>query len=145
VLYHLTLPALALALGFIAVNARYLRNALVDTLDSPYVTVARGKGLTEREILVHHALRNAFVTFVPALVSGFGLIFGAALAVDFIFKLGGVGTLFLTLLPYQADGIIEVDIYALMLLLLIGAAFMIAASTFSEAVVALLDPRMGTD
>ena len=145
VLYHLTLPALALALGFIAVNARYLRNALVDTLDSPYITVARGKGLTEREILVRHALRNAFVTFVPALVSGFGLIFGAALAVDFIFKLGGVGTLFLTWLPYQADGIIQVDIYALMLLLLIAAAFMIAVSTFSEAVVALLDPRMRTD
>ncbi|HEY7422541.1 MAG TPA: ABC transporter permease [Gaiellaceae bacterium] len=145
VLYHLALPALALALGFIAVNARYLRNALVDTLDAPYITVARGKGLTEQNVLLRHALRNAFVTFVPALVSGFGLIFGAALAIDFIFRLGGVGTLFLTLLPYQTDGIIQVDTYALMLLMLIAAAFMVAVSTFSEAVVALLDPRMRFD
>ena len=145
VIYHLTLPALALALGFVAVNARYLRNALLDTLDAPYITVARGKGLTERAVLQRHALRNAFVTFVPSLVSGFGLIFGAALVVDYIFRLGGVGTLFLTLLPYNVDGIVQVDTYALMLLLLIGAAFMFATSVLSEAVVALLDPRMRSD
>jgi peptide/nickel transport system permease protein len=145
VLYHLALPAIALALGFIAVNARYLRNALIDTLDAPYIAVARAKGLPERSVLMRHALKNAFVTFVPALVSGFGLIFGWALAIDFIFKLGGVGTLFLTLLPYQSDGIIAIDTYALMLLLLIGAVFMVAASTLSEAAVALLDPRVKVD
>ena len=73
------------------------------------------------------------------------MIFGAALVVDYIFRLGGVGTLFLTLLPYNVDGIVQVDTYALMLLLLIGAAFMFATSVLSEAVVALLDPRMRSD
>jgi peptide/nickel transport system permease protein len=145
VIYHLTLPALALALGFVGVNARFLRNSLIDILDAPYITVARGKGLTERAVLVHHALRNAFVTFVPALVSGLGLVFGAALVVDYIFKLGGMGTLFLGLLPYNSDGIIQVDAYALMLLLLISAAVMLMASVLGEAVVALLDPRMRAD
>jgi peptide/nickel transport system permease protein len=145
VIYHLALPALALALGFIGVNARYLRNSLIDTLDAPFITVARGKGLSERAVLLRHALRNAFVTFVPALVSGLGLIFGGALVVDYIFKLGGMGALFLTLLPYNVDGIIQIDAYALMLLLLIGAAVMLAASMLGEAVVALLDPRMRSD
>jgi len=145
VIYHLTLPALALALGFIAVNARSLRNSLIDTLDAPYITVARGKGLTERAVLQRHALKNAFVTFVPALVSGLGLIFGAALVVDYIFKLGGVGSLFLTLLPYNSDGIIQVDAYALMFLLLISACVMIVASSLSEALVAWLDPRVRAD
>jgi peptide/nickel transport system permease protein len=145
VIYHLTLPAIALALAFVAVNARYLRNALLDTLDAPYITVARGKGLTERAVLQRHALRNTFVTFVPSLVSDLGLIFGAALVVDYIFRLGGVGTLFLTLLPYNVEGTVQVDTYALMLLLLIGAAFMFATSVLSEAVVALLDPRMRSD
>ena len=145
VIYHLALPALALALGFIAVNARYLRNSLLDTLDAPYITVARGKGLTERAVLLRHGLRNAFVVFVPELVSGFGLVFGAALVVDYIFRLGGVGTLFLTLLPYNVDGIVQVDTYALMLLLLVGAAFMFTVSVLSEAAVALLDPRMRLD
>ena len=141
VIYHLTLPALALALGFIAINARYLRNSLLDTLDAPYITVARGKGLSERAVLVRHGLRNAFVAFVPALVSDIGLIFGGALVVDYVFKLGGMGTLFLALLPYSQDGTILVDTYALMLLFVCSAAIMITASTLGEAAVALLDPR----
>jgi peptide/nickel transport system permease protein len=145
VLYHLTLPAIALALGFVAVNARYLRNSLLDVLDAPYITVARGKGLNERAVLVRHALPSALVAFVPALVSGLGLIFGAALVVDYIFKLGGIGTLFITLLPYNTDGIIQVDTYALMLLFLLSAAVMLTASTLGEVVVALLDPRMKLD
>lgn len=144
-IYHLALPALALALGFIAVNARFLRNSLLDALDAPYITVARGKGLSERDVLLRHGLRNAFVAFVPALVSGLGLVFGAALVVDYIFKLGGMGTLFLTLLPYNVDGIVEVDTYALMLLFVISAAIMLTASVLGEAVVALLDPRMRFD
>jgi peptide/nickel transport system permease protein len=142
VIYHLTLPALALALGFIAINARYLRNSLLDTLDAPFITVARGKGLTERAVLMRHGLRNAFVAFVPALVSDIGLIFGGALVVDYVFKLGGMGTLFLALLPYSQDGIVLVDTYALMVLFVFGAAVMITVATLGEAVVALLDPRV---
>src|SRR3954466_8695438 len=145
VLYHLTLPALALALGFVAVNARYLRGSLLDALDAPYMMVARGKGLTERAVLVRHGLRNALVAFVPALVSGIGLIFGAALVVDYIFKLGGMGTLFISLLPYNVDGTVQVDTYALMLLFLLSAVVMLTASTLGEVVVALLDPRMRLD
>ena len=145
VIYHLTLPAIALALGFIAINARYLRNSLLDTLDAPFITVARGKGLSERVVLMRHGLRNAFVAFVPALVSDIGLIFGGALVVDYVFKLGGMGTLFLALLPYSQDGIVLVDTYALMLLFVFGAAVMITASTLGEAAVALLDPRVRLD
>jgi ABC-type dipeptide/oligopeptide/nickel transport system permease component len=145
VLYHLTLPAIALALGFVAVNARYLRNSLLDALDAPYVTVARGKGLSERAVLLRHGLRNAWVAFVPALVSGLGLIFGAALVVDYIFKLGGMGTLFLSLLPYNVDGIVAVDTYALQFLFILGAAVMLVASVLGEIVVGLLDPRMRFD
>jgi peptide/nickel transport system permease protein len=142
VIYHLTLPAIALALGFIAINARYLRGSLLDTLDAPFITVARGKGLSERAVLLRHGLRNAFVAFVPALVSNIGLIFGGALVVDYVFKLGGIGTLFLALLPYSQDGLVLVDTYALMLLFVFAAAVMIVASTLGEAVVALLDPRV---
>jgi peptide/nickel transport system permease protein len=145
VIYHLALPAFALALGFIAINARYLRNSLLDSLDAPYITVARGKGLSEPAVLVRHGLRNAFVTFVPALVSDIGLIFGGALVVDYVFKLGGMGSLFLALLPYNADGTILVDTYALMALFVLSAVVMITASTLGEAVVALLDPRVRLD
>jgi peptide/nickel transport system permease protein len=145
VIYHLMLPALALALGFIGLNARYLRNSVIDALDAPYVTVARGKGLPERVVIMHHALRNAFVAFVPAIVSDLGLLFGAALAVDWIFQLGGLGTLLIGQLALNADGNTPVDTYELMLALLFAACVMLAASMFGEVLLAVLDPRTRLD
>ena len=132
VLDHLALPAIVLALGFIGLQSRYLRNSLLDALDAPYVTVARAKGLPERVVVMHHALRNAFVTFMPAVVSDFGLIFGAALAVDYIFQLGGIGTLFINSLQLNADGFVPVDTYALVFALLLAAGLMIMVSILGE-------------
>jgi ABC-type dipeptide/oligopeptide/nickel transport system permease subunit len=54
-------------------QARCLRNSLVDVLDSPYITVARGKGLSERAVLLRHRFRSALVAFVFAFV--FALVF----------------------------------------------------------------------
>ena len=145
VIYHLLLPALALALGFIGLNARYLRNSVVDALDAPYVTVARGKGLPERVVVMRHALRNAFVAFVPAVVSDLGVLFGAALVVDVIFQLGGLGTLFIGLLQLEADGNTPVDTYELQLMLLFAAGVMLTASLIGEILLAVLDPRTRLD
>ena len=145
VIYHLALPALTLALGFIGVQARYLRNNMLDVLDAPYITVARAKGLGERAVVLRHGLRNAFVSFVPQLVSDLGLLFGAALAIDYIFQLGGLGTLFVALLQLNAEGIPQVDTYALEFALLLGAAVILTFSVLSEVALALLDPRTRTD
>ena len=145
VIYHLMLPALALALGFIGLNARYLRNSVIDALDAPYVTVARGKGLPERAVVMRHALRNAFVAFVPAIVSDIGVLFGGALVVDFIFQLGGLGTLFIGLLQLDADGNTPVDTYELQLMLLFAACVMLTASMIGEILLAVFDPRTRLD
>jgi peptide/nickel transport system permease protein len=145
VIYHLLLPAFALALGFVGVQARYLRNSIIEALDAPHVTVARGKGLTERAVLTRHALRNGFVAFVPALVSDLGVLFGAALAVDYIFQLGGLGTLFISLLKLNVDGFVPVDTYAIQLALLFAAGVMLTTSVLSEVVLTLLDPRTRVD
>ena len=145
VIYHLTLPALALALGFIGLNARYLRNSVIDALDAPYVMVARGKGLPERVVVMRHALRNAFVAFVPAIVSDIGVLFGGALVVDFIFQLGGLGNLFIGLLQLDADGNTPVDTYELQLMLLFAACVMLTASMIGEILLALFDPRTRLD
>ena len=145
VLYHLALPALALALGFIGLQARYLRSSLLDVLDAPYITVARAKGLTERTLILRHGVRNAMITFVPAAVSDFGVIFGAALAVDVVFGLGGIGTLFIDALSLGADGVVPVDTYALQLALLLAGGLILLASVLGEATLWLLDPRTRPD
>jgi peptide/nickel transport system permease protein len=141
VLDHLALPAIALALGFIGLHARYLRSSLLDALAAPYVTVARGKGLTERTVLLRHALRNALVTFVPAVLSDFGALFGAAMVVDYIFSLGGLGQLFIGMLNLNADALVPIDTYQMQLILLFAGGLMLLASVLGETAVALLDPR----
>jgi peptide/nickel transport system permease protein len=145
VLYHLVLPATALALGFIGLNSRYLRNSLLEALDQPYIAVARGKGLTERRVLVHHGMRNALGTFVPALVSDFGLILGAAVAVDYIFQLGGLGSMFINGLKLNADAFLPIDTNAYQFALLLAGGLMITVSILGELSLWLIDPRARSD
>jgi peptide/nickel transport system permease protein len=140
-LYYLTVPALALALGFIGLHSRYLRSSLVDALDAPYVTVARAKGLPERVVVLRHALRNSLVTFAPAILTDFGAIFGASLAVDWVFQLNGIGTLFIGVLNVNSTSA-SIDAYAAELLLVIGGVCVLGASILSELLVGFLDPRV---
>jgi peptide/nickel transport system permease protein len=140
VLWYLTLPAVSLAAGFVGVHSRYLRSALMEALDAPYITTARAKGLSEPRILVRHALRNALVLFVPALLSDFGAVFGASLAIDLLFGLDGIGSLFLQTLNTGSTSNV-LDAYAAQLLLLIGGTFVIVSSILGELAVGILDPR----
>jgi peptide/nickel transport system permease protein len=140
-LWHLMLPAIALAVGFVGLHSRYLRSALLTVLDAAYITTARAKGLSERQLLFRHALRNSLITFVPALLNDFGAIFGASLAVDLIFSLNGIGTLFVQVLNVNATAPV-LDTYAMQVLLLIGGVLVLAASLLGELAVGLLDPRV---
>jgi peptide/nickel transport system permease protein len=140
---HLTLPALALALAFVGLHSRYLRSSLLVALHAPYTVTARAKGLPERAVVLRHALRNSLATFTSALLLDFGAIFGAALAIDFVFRLNGLGMLFL----YEINTGVEspaasaINPYAVVLLLSVTAGMVLLASFVSELVVAWLDPR----
>lgn len=137
---HLVLPAFALAAGFVGLHARYLRASLIESLDAPFATVARAKGLPERKVVLRHALRNSLATFLAAILTDFGAIFGASLAVDWVFHLGGLGSLFVAILNINST-VPFLDTYAMELLLLIGGAWVLLASILSEVAVGLLDPR----
>jgi len=137
VLQHLTLPAIALATSFIGLHARYVRSSMLVALNAPYTTTARAKGLPERRVLLRHALRNSLVTFVSALLLDFGSMFGAAMAVDYVFQLGGIGGAFIATLSGQS-----VDPSAVQLILLMTAALVLLFSLLAELSVAALDPRV---
>jgi peptide/nickel transport system permease protein len=139
-LRYVTLPAATLAVGFVGLHGRYLRSALLETLDAPFVTTARAKGLSERRVLISHALRASLATFVSALLSDFGAVFGAAMAIDWIFELNGLGTVLVNEFP--VDGAAPINTYSLQLVLLITGALVIASSFLSELAVGRLDPRM---
>ena len=134
---HLTLPAIALATSFIGVHARYLRSSLLYAIHSPYATTARAKGLSEPRVVLRHALRNSLVPFTSALLLDFGSIFGAAMAVDWVFQLDGIGTVFIGAISSPS-----IDPNALQFLLVITAALVLSMSLLSELAVAWLDPRV---
>jgi peptide/nickel transport system permease protein len=143
VLRYVTFPALTLAVGFIGLHARYLRSSLIDTLEAPFVTTARAKGLSERRVVFRHALRASLVTFVSALLADFGAVFGAAMAVDWIFELNGLGTVLVREFPL--DSAAPINLYSVQLVLLLTGALVIATSYLSELSVGWLDPRMRAD
>lgn len=136
VMKHVALPAAALATSFIGLHARYLRASLVVALQQPYVVTARAKGVPERRVVVRHALRNSLVAFTSVILLDFGALFGSALAVDWIFKIGGVGSLFLNLV---AGPTLNPD--ALTSVLVITGVLVLTTSLLNDAVVPLLDPR----
>jgi peptide/nickel transport system permease protein len=142
VLRYLTLPTVVLAVGFVGLHGRYLRATLLETLSAPYITTARAKGLPERHVLVRHALRASLATFTGSLLSDFGVIFGATLAVDWVFHLEGLGTVFIREFPTQ--GFAPIDTYSVQLVLLLAGALVVLSSLVSEIAVSLLDPRVGS-
>jgi peptide/nickel transport system permease protein len=141
----LVVPSMALAVAFVGVHSRYLRSALLTSLSAPYTTTARAKGVSERRVVVRHALRNSLGAFVSVLLLDFGAIVGAALAVDWVFRMNGMGLLFLSVIgglgSQSGDGPKFLDAYAVMAVLTVIAVMVAAASLLAEVVVLWLDPR----
>jgi len=136
-LRHLLLPAIALAIGLVGIYARYVRTAMAVELARPYVTVARAKGLSERRVLVRHALRNSLVPVASLLSLDLGAVVGASLAADGVFRTGGLASVFLGALgnadPFQLTAVV------------VMSAVIVCGFTFAgDFVVGLLDPRVRT-
>ncbi|MFN8524459.1 MAG: ABC transporter permease [Chloroflexota bacterium] len=92
-IYHLVLPALTLGAFSMSRNARLVRSSLLETLGLEYVTVAWAKGLSERAVVLGHALRNALIPVVTVVGLEFGALLGGAVITETVFAWPGVGSL----------------------------------------------------
>jgi peptide/nickel transport system permease protein len=131
----LLVPWTVLAVTYIGLYGRVLRANLVEALNEDYIRTARAKGLSERQIIVRHALRMSLIT----LVSMFGLDFGAlvgggALLIEVVSSLPGVG-----MLTYQA--LQNVDLPFIMATVMYGAIFIVVANTAVDMLYVVIDPR----
>lgn len=129
------LPAVALAAPSLALLARMTRASLAEALGAEYVRTARAKGLHERAVIWHHALRNALVPVLtlsgPLLAN---LVVGSII-VESIFGLPGVGTLFVTSIGHRDYGVI-------MGVTVFYAALVITLNLVVDLLYPVLDPRM---
>lgn len=133
---HLLFPWLTLAVLYAGIYARVLRSELVSALDEDYVRTARAKGISERRVLVKHALRTSLITFVSLFGLDFGaLVGGYALLIEVVFGLPGVGKL-------TYDSLQNLDLPVIMATVLYAAFFVVVANALVDLVYAWLDPRV---
>jgi peptide/nickel transport system permease protein len=132
----LLLPWLTLSVLFIGIYARVLRSALVEAQEEDYVRTARAKGLTERRVLIRHALRTSLIVFVSLFGLDFGaLVGGGALLTEVVFGLHGVGKL-------TFDSLQNLDLPVILATVIYAAFFVVLANAVVDLVYALLDPRV---
>jgi peptide/nickel transport system permease protein len=134
-LRHLVLPALTLTVLASASVARYQRAALLDVLPADYIRTARLKGLTEREILRRHALRNALLPIITMVGLSFPALLTGAFFVEKIFAWPGMGFAVVSAIgtrdyPLVVGGVI------------IGSIMVTLGSLISDLLYALADPRL---
>jgi peptide/nickel transport system permease protein len=135
VAHHLILPAVTLALIYLALYTRLARSSMLEIMDSDYVRTARAKGLSEPKVLFKHALRNALmpvVTFAGLQLSG--MLAGSVL-VETVFTWPGLG-----LLAY--DSIVRRDNQLILGILIVSAALVIIGNALTDLVYRLIDPRI---
>jgi len=92
-LRRMVLPAIVLGLGFGAVLLRQIRSAMIGSLGSDYVRTARAKGLTERQVVLGHALRNSLITVVTIIGLELGALISGSVVTESIFLIPGFGRL----------------------------------------------------
>lgn len=134
-LASLTLPAFALALPQAAILARVLRSALLETLEQDYIRTARAKGLSRRQTLWRHALRNAGIPVMTILGLQFSFLLAGAIIIENVFFLPGLGRLIFQGIT-QRDLIVVESVTMLLVFAVILVTFVV------DLAYATLDPRL---
>jgi ABC-type dipeptide/oligopeptide/nickel transport system permease component len=131
----LVLPSLSLGLGFAAIITRMLRAALIDVYSSPYILVARAKGLSPARVLTAHAMRNAASSVTTILGLQIGNLLAGAVATEVIFGRPGLGN-------YLVQQIGLKDVPTIQGIVLFIAVAYILINILVDAAHGVLDPRV---
>ena len=135
-LYHMILPWTALSILFIGIYSRILRSNVIETMNEDFVRTARAKGLTERQVMLRHVLRNSMIPIVTLWGLDFGAVIGGgAILTETVFNLQGVG-------QYAADAIGQLDQPPLIAVTMFGAFMIVLFNAIVDILYARLDPRI---
>jgi peptide/nickel transport system permease protein len=137
-LHSMFLPSLTVALGIVPILIRSLRAALLEVLESDYVTTARAKGLPDRRVLLRHALRNAAVSTVSVLGVNIGYLVGGTLVIEQVYAVPGVGQLMI-------NSIFQRDFPVVQAVTLVFSLMVVVVYLLTDVAHALLDPRVRFD
>jgi peptide/nickel transport system permease protein len=133
-LKSLILPSIALALPQAAILARITRSALLEVLGEDYIRTARAKGLSKRQVLYRHALRNALIPVLTILGLQFGFLLAGTIIIENVFYLPGLGRLVFQAIT-QRDLIVVEGVVMLLI------ATLILVNLLVDLSYAIVDPR----
>lgn len=133
----LTLPAIALALPQAAILARVMRSSLLDMLGEDFIRTARAKGLSRRQALWRHAVRNALIPVLTIIGLQFSFLLAGGIIIEQIFFLPGLGRLIFQSISAR-DLIVVESVVMLLVFTVIMVNFLV------DLAYALVDPRLRT-
>ena len=131
----LTLPAIALALPQASIMARIMRSAVLETLSQDYIRTARAKGLSHRQAVFRHALRNALIPVLTILGLQFSFLLAGAIIIENVFFLPGLGRLIF-------QGITQRDLVVVGSVVMLLVFAVILVNFLVDLAYALADPRL---
>jgi peptide/nickel transport system permease protein len=134
-LRHLVLPMLVLSVQIVAYYSRYIRASMLEVLHSDYLRTARAKGLTERRVIVRHAMRNALIPLTTQVALDVGAIAGGLIITEAIFEYPGMGRFFV-------NAISRGDYQQVLPWLMVAVTFVIVFNLVADIMYAVLDPRI---
>ena len=135
VIKALTLPAVALALPQASILARVMRSSLLDTLSEDYIRSARAKGLSRRQVMWRHALRNAMIPVLTIIGLQFSFLLAGAIIIENVFFLPGLGRLVFQAIT-QRDLIVVESVVMLLVFAVVIVNFLV------DLAYAWVDPRL---
>jgi peptide/nickel transport system permease protein len=134
-IWHLILPATTLGLGHAAILARLTRSSMLEVLHQEYMTTARGKGLREHVVLLHHGLRNAAIPVITIIGLQFGHMLAGAFVIEIVFARQGLGSVLVT-------AILNRDFPVAQGTILFTAVFYVLTNLLVDLSYPFLDPRV---
>ena len=129
------IPVFVLSFGSICGYTRSVRAELCEVMESEYLLLARTKGLTKRQSIIRHALKNAMVPIFPSILGEFIGILGGSMILETLYGIPGIGRLFTTALTSKDYNVLLVD---MALFTIIG----LVAGVFLDLSYGLIDPRI---
>jgi peptide/nickel transport system permease protein len=131
------LPAATLVLAVVPYISRIMRGSMIEVLESEYVTMARLKGLPERQVIWRHAVPNAIVPAIQVAALQLAWMAGGVVVVEFVFQYPGIGTALI-------DAVGNRDMPVVQTVTMLAAAVYVALNLAADLATILVTPRLRT-
>jgi len=132
---NLILPAITLGIRPLAIITQLTRSAMLDVLDQDYIRTAYAKGLSKRQVIWKHGLRNALNPVITAITGWFAELLAGAFFVEYIFGWQGIGKV-------TVDALEKLDYPVVMGSVLVAATFFIVINILADILYGVVDPRV---